>query len=70
LWAKVGVFWEIGQPDTVWRLQRLVDPLVEETELRVEAETVRIYLKAKDRRPIFLSDRLALDRSLFGPTVR
>jgi transposase len=36
----------LGQPYSMWTLQRLADYLAEQTGLRVEAETVRVYLKA------------------------
>lgn len=36
----------LGQPYSMWTLQRLADYMGEQTGLRVEAETVRIYLKA------------------------
>jgi transposase len=36
----------LGQPYSMWTLQRLADYLAEQTEIRVEAETVRVYLKA------------------------
>jgi len=38
----------LGQSYSMWTLQRLADYLAEETGLRVEAETVRVYLKAAD----------------------
>ena len=38
----------LGQPYSMWTLQRLADYMAEQTGLRVEAETVRIYLKAAD----------------------
>jgi transposase len=38
----------LGQPYSLWTLQRLADYLAEETGIRVEAETVRIYLKAAE----------------------
>jgi transposase len=38
----------LGQPYSMWTLQRLADYLAEQTGLRVEAETVRVYLKAAD----------------------
>jgi transposase len=36
----------LGQPYSMWTLQRLADYLAEQTGLRIEAETVRVYLKA------------------------
>ena len=36
----------LGQPYSLWTLQRLADYLAEQTGIRVEAETVRVYLKA------------------------
>jgi transposase len=36
----------LGQPYSIWTLQRLADYLAEQTGIRVEAETVRVYLKA------------------------
>jgi len=38
----------LGQPYSMWTLQCLADYLAEQTGLRVEAETVRVYLKAAD----------------------
>jgi transposase len=38
----------LGQPYSLWTLQRLADYMAEQTGLRVEAETVRVYLKAAD----------------------
>jgi transposase len=38
----------LGQPYSMWTLQRLADYMAEQTGIRVEAETVRIYLKAAD----------------------
>jgi len=38
----------LGQPYSMWTLQRLADYMAEQTGLRVEDETVRIYLKAAD----------------------
>ena len=38
----------LGQPYSMWTLQRLADFLAEETGIRLEAETVRGYLKAAD----------------------
>jgi transposase len=38
----------LGQPYSLWTLQRLADYLAEETGIRVEAETVRIHLKAAE----------------------
>ena len=38
----------LKQPYSIWTLQRLADYLAEQTGIRVEAETVRIYLKAAD----------------------
>ena len=38
----------LDQPYSIWTLQRLADYLAEQTGIRVEAETVRVYLKAAD----------------------
>jgi transposase len=38
----------LNQPYSTWTLQRLADYLAEQTGIRVEAETVRIHLKAAD----------------------
>ena len=38
----------LNQPYSTWTLQRLADYMAEQTGIRVEAETVRIYLKAAD----------------------
>jgi len=38
----------LGQPYSMWTLQRLADYLAEQTGIRVEGETVRVYLKAAD----------------------
>ncbi len=38
----------LGQPYSMWTLQRLADYLAEQTGIRVEAETVRVYLNAAD----------------------
>jgi transposase len=38
----------LGQPYSLWTLQRLADYMAEQTGIRVEAETVRIHLKAAD----------------------
>jgi transposase len=38
----------LGQPYSMWTLQRLADYMAEQMDLRVEAETVRVYLKAAD----------------------
>jgi len=38
----------LGQPYSMWTLQRLADYMAEQTGLRVEDETVRLYLKAAD----------------------
>jgi transposase len=35
----------LGLPDSLWTLARLADYMAEHTGLRIEAETVRIYLK-------------------------
>lgn len=35
----------LGQPYSMWVLQRLADYMAEQTGIRVEDETVRIYLK-------------------------
>ncbi len=35
----------LGQPYSTWTLQRLADYMAEQTGIRVEAETVRVYLK-------------------------
>jgi transposase len=35
-----------GQPYSLWTLQRLADYMAEQSGIRVEAETVRVYLKA------------------------
>jgi transposase len=36
----------LGQPYSLWTLQRLADYLAEQTGIRVGAETVRVHLKA------------------------
>jgi transposase len=36
----------LGQPYSLWTLQRLADFMAERTGIRIEAETVRVYLKA------------------------
>jgi transposase len=36
----------LGQPYSLWTLQRLADYMAEQSGIRVEAETVRVYLKA------------------------
>jgi transposase len=38
----------LEQPYSLWTLQRLADYMAEQTGIRVEAETVRIHLKAAD----------------------
>jgi transposase len=38
----------LGQPYSLWTLQRLADYLAGQTGIRVEAETVRIHLKAAE----------------------
>jgi transposase len=38
----------LGQPYSLWTLPRLADYLAEETGIRVDPETVRVYLKAAD----------------------
>jgi transposase len=38
----------LKQPYSTWTLQRLADYMAEQTGIRVEPETVRIYLKAAD----------------------
>jgi transposase len=38
----------LNQSYSTWTLQRLADYMAEQTGIRVEAETVRIYLKAAD----------------------
>jgi transposase len=38
----------LNQPYSLWTLQRLADYMAEQTGIRVEAETVRLYLKAAD----------------------
>jgi transposase len=38
----------LGQPYSLWTLQRLADYMAEETGIRVSAETVRVHLKAAD----------------------
>jgi len=38
----------LGQPFSLWTLQRLVDFMAEETGLRFSSETVRLILKADD----------------------
>ena len=38
----------LDQPYSLWTLQRLADYMAEQTGIRVEAETVRIQLKAAD----------------------
>jgi transposase len=38
----------LDQPYSMWTLQRLADYLAEQTGIRVEAETVRVHLKAAD----------------------
>jgi transposase len=38
----------LGQPYSLWTLQRLADYLAEQTGIRVGYETVRLYLKAAD----------------------
>ncbi len=38
----------LGQPYSLWTLQRLADYLAEETGIRVEAETVRAHLQAAE----------------------
>ncbi len=38
----------LGQPYSLWTLQRLADYLAEQTGIRVEDETVRLHLKAAD----------------------
>ncbi len=36
----------LGQPYSLWTLQRLADYMAEQTGIRVKAETVRVHLKA------------------------
>jgi len=36
----------LDQPYSLWTLQRLADFMAERTGIRIEAETVRVYLKA------------------------
>ncbi len=36
----------LGQPYSLWTLQRLADYMAEQTGIRVEGESVRLYLKA------------------------
>ena len=38
----------LGQPYSLWTLQRLADYLAEQTGIRVEDETVRVHLKAAE----------------------
>lgn len=38
----------LGQPYSMWTLQRLADYLAEETGIRVEAETIRMHLQTAD----------------------
>ena len=38
----------LGQPYSMWTLQRLADYMAEQTSLRVEDETVRVHLKAAE----------------------
>lgn len=38
----------LDQPYSLWTLQRLADHMAEQTSIRVEAETVRLHLKAAD----------------------
>jgi transposase len=38
----------LGQPYSMWTLQRLADYLAEQTGIRVEDETVRVHLKAAE----------------------
>jgi transposase len=38
----------LGQPYSSWTLQRLADYMAEQTGIRLEDETVRVYLKAAD----------------------
>lgn len=38
----------LGQPYSLWTLQRLADYLAEQTGIRVSHVTVRAYLKAAD----------------------
>jgi len=38
----------LGQPYSLWTLQRLADYMAQETGIRVEAETVRLHLKAAE----------------------
>jgi transposase len=38
----------LGLPYSLWTLQRLADYMAEQTGIRVEAETVRVHLKAGD----------------------
>ena len=38
----------LDPPFSMWTLQRLADFLAEQTGIRVEAETVRLHLKAAD----------------------
>ena len=38
----------LGQPSSMWTLQRLADSMAEQTGIRVEHETVRVHLKDAD----------------------
>ncbi len=38
----------LGQPYSMWTLQRLVDYMAEQTGIRVQDETVRVHLKAAE----------------------
>jgi len=38
----------LGQPDSMWTLQRLADYMAEQTGIRVSAESVRRYLEEAD----------------------
>ena len=38
----------LGQPYSLWTLQRLADYMAEQTGIRVEDETVRVHLKAAE----------------------
>lgn len=38
----------LGQPYSMWTLQRLADYMAEQTGIRVEDETVRVHLKAAE----------------------
>jgi transposase len=38
----------LGQPYSLWTLQRLADYMAEQTGIRVSTETVRLHLKAAD----------------------